>query len=177
MTHKHKRNNGEISQYYTKNHHLAIITRELFQKVQKRRKKDTNVRKRREYLYPSILICAHCRKNYTAIRERYSIFWKCNSAMLNNGMQICNAERISQLMIDLMLTNDVDARFPDSVEFITKLESTQNLDFMECDRSIMKKQITIVEMEIDDTVKVYEELQTETLSAKADRFRKRLKVV
>lgn len=159
LMHKSKRNRGEIPQYYIKNHHPAIITRELFQKAQKRRKKDTNARKRNEYHYSGRLVCAHCGKNYAAIRERYSIFWKCSSAMRNNGMRICNAERISQIMLDLMLINAVDARFPNSSELIAKLESTQDLDFMERDRSIMKKQITIAEMELDDAVKAYEELQ------------------
>ena len=159
LTHKNKRNRGEIPQYYIKNHHPAIITRELFQKAQKRRKKDTNARKRREYRYSGRLVCAHCGKNYAAIRERYSIFWKCGSAMLNNGMRICNTERVSQIMLDLMLINAVDARFPNIGELIAKLESTQDLDFMERDRSIMKKQIAIAEMELDDAVKAYEELQ------------------
>lgn len=159
LTHKNKRNKGEIQQYYIKDHHPAIISREMFQKAQKRRKKDTNARKRREYRYSGRLVCAHCGKNYAAIRERYAIFWKCSSAMLNNGMQICNAERISQIMLDLMLINAVDARFPDNGELIAKLESTQDLDFMERDRSIMKKQIIIAEMELDDAVTAYEELQ------------------
>lgn len=159
LTHKNKRNRGEIPQYYIKDHHPAIISREMFQKVQKRRKKDTNAGKRREYRYAGRLVCAHCGKNYAAIRERYVIFWKCSSAMLNNGMRICNAERISQISLDLMLTNAVDARFPSRSELLAKLEGTQDLDFMERDRSIMKKQIAIAEMELDDAVTAYEELQ------------------
>lgn len=159
LTHKNKRNRGEIPQYYIKDHHPAIISRELYQKAQNRRKKETNARKRREYRYSGRLVCAHCGKNYAAIRERYAIFWKCSSAMLNNGMRICNAERISQSTLDLMFINAVDVRFPSRSELLAKLEGTQDLDFIERDRSIMKKQIAIAEIELDDAVTAYEELQ------------------
>lgn len=158
LTHKNKRNKGEIRQYYIKDHHPAIISRELFHKAQERRKKDIGTRKRHEYRYSSRLICAHCGKNYSAIRERYTIYWKCSLAMLNNGMRICNAVKISQSTLDLMLINAVDARFASHSELLAKLESTQDLDFMERDRSIMKKQIAIAEMELDDAVTAYEEL-------------------
>lgn len=159
LTHKNKRNKGEIPQYYIKNHHPAIISRELFQKAQKRQKGNVEASKRRDYRYSRRLVCGHCGKHYAAIRERTMIFWKCSSAMLNNGMRICNAEKISECTLDLMLINAVDARFPDKSELLVKLESTQDLDFMERDRSIMKKQILIAELELDDTAAVYEELQ------------------
>lgn len=159
LTHKSKRNKGDIPQYYIKDHHPAIISRELFQKAQKRRKKDTSTRKRREYRYSGRLVCAQCGKNYAAMCEGNTIYWKCSSAMLNNGMRICDAEKISQVMLDLMLINAADARFPDSSELLAKLESTQDLDFMERDRSILKKQIMIAEMELDNAVAAYEELQ------------------
>ena len=159
LTHKSKRNKGNIPQYYIMDHHPAIITRELFQKAQLLRRKDTSARKRREYRYSGRLICAHCGKNYAAMRDGRSIYWQCGSTMLHNGMRICDAEKISQIMLDLMLINAVDARFPDSSELIAKLDSTQDLDFMERDRSILKKQIVIAEMELDNAVTDYEELQ------------------
>ncbi|EKC72180.1 Recombinase, partial [human gut metagenome] len=31
---KHKKNNGEVTQYYIKNHHPAIVSREMFQLAQ-----------------------------------------------------------------------------------------------------------------------------------------------
>lgn len=175
LTHKNKRNKGEIPQYYIKNHHPAIISRELFQKAQNRKKCNFGVREKREYRYSSRLVCAHCGKNYAAIREKYMIFWKCSSAMLNNGMRICNAERIPQSTLDLMLINAVDARFPSRSELLAKLESTQNLDFMERDRSIIKKQIVIAEMELDNAVAAYEELQNklEVLQIRQEIFGKK----
>ena len=161
LTHKQKRNNGEVPQFYIQDHHPAIITRELFQKVQSLLRNTHTTHARTEYPYSGRLVCAHCGKNYHRCCSKNNVAWHCSGARLNNGMRICDAEKISQIMLDIMFLNAVKMRFSNANELIARLESTQNLDFVERDRSILKRHLAIIEDELYSAQQTCEELRSQ----------------
>ena len=74
-------------------------------------------------------------------------------------MRLCGAESISQISLDLMFLNAVEIRFPNRHDLLAQLETTQNLDFVERDRSIMRKQLSIIEDELYAAKNASDELQ------------------
>lgn len=159
LTHKVKLNKGEIPQFYIKDHHPAIISRELFQKAQAREKLSRSGSKKKEYPYSGRLVCAHCGKNYHIYRRNSSMLWICSGVKMNNGIRICDAEKISQVMLDILFSDAVKLRFPDRNTLLALLETTQGMDFAERDRGIMRKQIAILADELDSAKAAYEESQ------------------
>ncbi len=159
LTHKAKRNYGEVTQYYIQDHHPAIITRELFQKVQSLMGDTHFTRNRNEYPFSGRLVCAHCGKKYHRHRNDNSVTWRCSGAKLNNGMRICDAEKLSQAAIDMMFLKAVEMRFPNHHDLLAQLETTQNIDFIERDKSIMRKQLCIMEDELDAAKNRLDELR------------------
>ena len=159
LTHKSKRNNGEVPQFYIQGHHPAIITQELFQKVQSLFRNAHYTRERTEYSYTGRLVCAHCGKNYQIYRSNGGVTWQCSGIRRNNGMRICDAEKISQAALDLMFLDAVERRFSHANELLAQLETTPNLDFVERDRSILRRHLAIIEDELDAAQKTREELQ------------------
>ena len=161
LTHRSRRNNGEVTQFYIQGHHPAIITQELFQKVQSLFRKSTHAREQKEYPYTGRLVCAHCGKHYHFIHANGDMTWQCSSARINNGMRLCDAEKISQVNLDLMFLDAVKIRFPKYQKLLAQLEATQDLDFVERDRSILRRHISIIEDEMDASKKICEELQSQ----------------
>lgn len=92
------RNKGERDQYYVQNHHPAIISRELFQEVQAIRKANSarcsTSGIRTIYPFSGLVICGHCGRSYRTKKRSGHPVWYCASTILNNGRNICNAEKI-----------------------------------------------------------------------------------
>ena len=91
---KHKKNNGEVTQYYIKNHHPAIVSREMFQLAQEElarrnskkpvtQKKVKTNRGRFTSKYPlsERLVCGNCGCYYRRvtwdIHGRKQVVWRC----------------------------------------------------------------------------------------------------
>ena len=91
---KHKKNNGEVAQYYIKNHHPAIVSREMFQLAQEEltrrnskkpatQKKAKTNRGRFTSKYPlsERLVCGNCGCYYRRvtwdIHGRKQVVWRC----------------------------------------------------------------------------------------------------
>ena len=92
ITHKSAKNNGEKDKYYIKDHHEAIITREVWDKAQeiasKRSKamtmKGYTSRETSKYAFSSKIKCAFCGTNfcrrhssYSKTNPHYNIYWTC----------------------------------------------------------------------------------------------------
>ena len=75
-------NQGELPQYYVRNSHPAIITRELFAKVQEMLKENrsTFIPKSTEkhVLYDKV-VCGLCHKHYIRKKLRGKYFWQCHT--------------------------------------------------------------------------------------------------
>lgn len=103
---KMKKNNGELPKYLVKNHHEAIITHDLFERVQveiarragKRRVsgKDGQMEQSRysgRYALTELLICGHCGSPYKRVTwtvgGQKRIVWRCSSR-LSYGKKYCS---------------------------------------------------------------------------------------
>lgn len=102
-SHKVVKNEGELEQYYVANHHPAIISRELFQNVQKVRHFNSlrygSNRKKKSYPFSKRLVCTHCGRFYHTRNRKKRPIWFCSSTAQNNGMNICHAEKIYEEQI------------------------------------------------------------------------------
>lgn len=114
-SHKVRKNRGELEQFYIKNHHAAIISRELFREVTSVRKtkamRFANKGSRKTYPFTGRLFCKHCGKVYwTRNRSRRPI-WYCSSTTQDNGKRVCAAERIFEEQIIKMCRKAFVSRF------------------------------------------------------------------
>ncbi|MEE0420589.1 MAG: recombinase family protein [Lachnospiraceae bacterium] len=116
LTHKSRKNKGEKPQYMVRDHHPAIIDRELFESVQIARKINaarcgTRGGERRKRAFSGRLSCPHCGRNYNVRNTgRYPI-WFCPTMALNNGKSICHAEKIYEEQIVRMFRKAFIDRF------------------------------------------------------------------
>ena len=98
LTHKSRKNEGEMPQYLVRDHHPAIISRDQFERVQTIRQGNTERFRNRgqRTLYPlsGRLICAHCGRAYNIRNASQYPIWFCPTSALNNGKAVCHAEKI-----------------------------------------------------------------------------------
>ena len=98
LTHKTRKNEGEMPQYLVRDHHPAIISRDQFERVQKIRQGNAarygNGGKRADRPFSGRLICAHCGRAYNIRNASHYPIWFCPTSALNNGKAVCHAEKI-----------------------------------------------------------------------------------
>lgn len=116
LTHKTKRNKGEVPQYLVRDHHPAIIDRELFDSVQKIKEYNSrrfkNQKKERTlHAFSGRLTCAHCGRNYNVRNAELNPIWFCPTSALNNGKTVCRAEKVYEEQIVRMFRKAFIDRF------------------------------------------------------------------
>ncbi|MDO5425074.1 MAG: recombinase family protein [Eubacteriales bacterium] len=166
LTHSVHRNHGERPQFYVKNHHPAIISRELYQEAQKNSPASGAVGTpgRVRYPFSGRLVCGQCGRFYHTRNRQSHPIWFCPSSVLNNGKKVCQATRVYEEQIILMFRKAVVERFKlaelcepawvqeavlpagaAGCDFVSqmceRLEDHQNSDCMERDCAFLKKQI------------------------------------
>lgn len=98
LTHRSRKNNGEMPQYMVRDHHPAIISREQLERVQRIRQINTvrfrNKGRRTQHPFSGRLICAGCGRAYNVRNVSRHPIWFCPLSELNNGKSLCHAERI-----------------------------------------------------------------------------------
>lgn len=98
LTHKSRKNEGEMPQYLVRDHHPAIISRDQFERVQKIRQGNAarygNGGKRTDRPFSGRLICAQCGRAYNIRNAIHYPIWFCPTSALNNGKAVCHAEKI-----------------------------------------------------------------------------------
>lgn len=120
MTGKKARNVGQRNRYYVRNSHQAIVSGEVFDKVQEEmarrarivRKEDgtveSNSRKYNgKYLLGNLLVCGDCRASYRRRTERGKVVWRC-ATRIEKGKQVCsNSPTLDEDWIQKVLGNTV----------------------------------------------------------------------
>jgi DNA invertase Pin-like site-specific DNA recombinase len=164
LTHQVRKNNGEVEQYLVRDHHPAIVSRELYEEVQKvialnaqcygARGKNRQMR-----IFSGRLICAECGRFYNVRNTRSHPIWFCPSASRNNGKVICHAEKVYEEQIVRMLRVAILERFHLTTANVTdcvmetgdfvkqmysRLENVQRLDYVERDRAFYKRRIAAI---------------------------------
>ena len=121
------RNRGERPRYYVRDHHPAIISRELFLRVQKthpvRRRKDAGSgNTRRRYPYSGRIVCTHCGRFYHTRNRSARPIWYCPTSALGNGQNLCQALPIYEEEVTRILRRAFQRRFSEEGEAARILE-------------------------------------------------------
>ena len=95
-------NSGELNRYAVKNHHQTIISKELFDEVQKIRKQKAERIKsqspKRHYPFQGIIQCGICGRAYTHKTTPHNEIWKC-SLSVTKGKEACNSKQVPHNII------------------------------------------------------------------------------
>jgi site-specific DNA recombinase len=101
MTGKKSKNNGQRNKYYVKDSHPAIVSSEVFDKVQEEMAKRSRVvsnengtvetsgsKYNGKYLLGNLLVCGDCRASYRRRTERGKVVWRC-ATRIEKGKELC----------------------------------------------------------------------------------------
>ena len=182
---KVRRNKGELPQYLIRDHHPAIITRELYQQVQRQKtgKKSSGQKSQPvRYSFSGVLVCSCCGRFYHTRNRKSNPIWFCPTSALHNGRMLCNAERVYEEQLARMLKKALRCRFPyEKDDFVPallqKLEQLQQWDTVERDRIFLKKKIADTQAAAawqNRSEKENTDTCAENSMQEADRFRGRL---
>lgn len=170
LTHKIRKNTGEVTQYLVRDHHPAIISRELFEEVKKLWESGSGINKEMygQHAFSGRLICGCCGRFYHVRNIRKRPIWYCPSTTRNNGKDLCQNGKVYEEHVIRMLKKAIVERFlpaaspqsgtlnigqPErdlslsgaSAVFVkqmqARLENIQNMDFIERDRAFMKRKL------------------------------------
>lgn len=116
LSHQTRINRGEVTQYLVRNHHTAIIDRELYEEASKivRMNADTygkHRKKRQMRAFSGRLLCAECGRYFHVRNTKFHPIWFCPSTTLNNGKIICHSEKVYEKQIVRMFRRAVMERF------------------------------------------------------------------
>lgn len=124
MSNKRRSSEGIRDQYLIENHHPAIISQELFDRVQEERKKNKREAKPQQLRSNSLsrrIHCGNCGQNFRRNRIKPWDYFRCVSAITNKNL--CSSPTIREdLMIEIML-NAFRVRFDvDDPKLIKRLQ-------------------------------------------------------
>lgn len=101
MTGKKSKNMGQRNRYYVKDSHAAIVSAEVFDKVQKEMAKRARIVYKEDgvfesstnkyngkYLLGNLLICGDCGTSYRRRTERGKVVWRC-ATRIEKGKESC----------------------------------------------------------------------------------------
>ncbi len=95
-------NSGELDRYAVKNHHQAIISKELFDEVQRIRKlKAERIKshsKKEQYAFQGMIRCGICGRAYTHKTTPHNEIWKC-SLSVTKGKEACASKQVPHSII------------------------------------------------------------------------------
>lgn len=95
-------NSGELNRYAVKKHHQAIISKELFDEVQKmRQKKSERIQShsdKKHYPFQGMIRCGICGRAYTHKTTPHNEIWKC-SLSVTRGKEACNSKQVPHSII------------------------------------------------------------------------------
>ena len=104
LTKTRKKNEGELPQYYVKDSHPAIITPEVFDRVQREvaRRKEIGKKYSGASIFSSRIICGECGDFYGAkvwdsTNKNRRTVWQCNSKF--KGESICSTRHLTEEQI------------------------------------------------------------------------------
>lgn len=185
-SHKKRVNQGELPQYYVRNHHPAVIDREVFLNVEKVRaaKKKMSGPKEEKKIHPfsGKLVCSQCGRFYWTRNRKSRPVWYCASTAQNNGNSVCHAERIYEKQLVRVCCAAVIERYElfgerwqeddriytvaecgsENSEFIRnlieKMEHIEQADEMEQDCMFLKRQIAKSQTCVWEAERILEEL-------------------
>lgn len=156
-------NNGIVSQYYVKNSHEAIVSREVFYAVQeekqnrKAKKVNENQRYSSKYALTGITYCKHCGDSYRRItwsrNGKKKIVWRCRNRVLHGGNICSNSDSILESDLHELIMQGIERRKQEGLEekLVVKLEREENIFYEE---SLVRRWVERIEVCEQDKIKI-----------------------
>jgi site-specific DNA recombinase len=95
-------NAGELDQYLIKDNHEAIISKDIFDKVQRIRKRRVEKNKpdlnKKHYAFKGMVRCGICGRAYTHKTTTHNEIWKC-SLSVTKGNKVCSSKQVPDAKI------------------------------------------------------------------------------
>ena len=97
LSKRKKPNHGEFDQYFVRDDHEPIVTRELFiqaQKIRSHRLSQIEVRaEKMDYPFSGMIRCGICGRSFTHKNTPYGEIWKCSYSM-KRGREACDSKQV-----------------------------------------------------------------------------------
>ena len=177
LTHKHIKNLGEKEKYYVKNHHIGIITREVWNKAQeiysKRSQtmipngKSHNSKYSLKYAFSSKIECGICGTNYTRrMNEKRKdgtrkIYWACCNKTINvknceNSIFIAE-DNLKEIFIQIY-NSIIDKKYQTKDKLLNAIKETLKEEdntiklekLFEKKENLEKRLSNLIDMKLDD---------------------------
>ena len=118
-------NSGELDQYAVKNNHEAIISKDMFDKVQEIRKhraeKIKPRLKKNPQAFKGMIKCGICGKAYTHKTTPHNEIWKC-SLSVTKGIEACPSKQVPDSKIKKAANTILKTRTFDEIYFKSKVK-------------------------------------------------------
>ena len=125
LTKKRKQNQGEKPQYYVKNDHEPIISREMYKAVQlefeQRREKHYKSFGKQKYAFTGKIVCGNCGKNFRRKVTATRVVWIC-STFNKYGKKECPAKQIPDETLCATVADVLGTPYFDENIFEEKIE-------------------------------------------------------
>jgi hypothetical protein len=139
LTHKRKANKGQAPQYIVNGNHPAIISKEIFDKVQDERERRAltkgNLKGDRhkyssQYPFSGKVFCSHCdniykRRTWNSTNKSKKIVWQCKTYIVD-GKDACNARAVEEAELMNAFVRMFNRIFEHKNEFINTM--TENIE-------------------------------------------------
>ena len=144
LTKKRVKNNGIVPQYYVEDSHEAIISKDLFHRIQEEKARRASLKKSADkrvktdsgkysskYAFTELLICGECGKPYrraswTAYSEK-RIVWRCFNR-LEHGKKYCQkSPTIDEEVLHSAIIDAFNSLIQDKGDFVDTLQSNIQL--------------------------------------------------
>lgn len=117
LDHAAIKNTGQLDRFLIKDHHPAIISRELFYKVQRLRRKQVGCGQR--HTLSHMLICGKCGSYLHSRNADNGRIWYCPTAERSCGINICSGLKISESVVISTIKTAAES-------FIRRFESAEH---------------------------------------------------
>ena len=179
LTKKKVMNNGYVKKYYVRNSHEAIISKELYYKVQeelKRRstKKASDVRKRYSSSYPlsGLIVCGECKNVYHRVtwwnKSGKSYVWRCRERLKNVTNKCKKSPTIKEaIMLELLVElfkSILDTTVSEATAYLMKtkaalknylLPDKLEFDIIDITKAVLNETIDKIVIKDERTAMVY----------------------
>ncbi len=157
LTKKLVKNQGELQQYYVKNHHPAIISEEVFEQAQLRLNEMHDKRNKGVREFSSIVVCGDCGETYGSkvwhSNDKYrKVVYRCNAKYKDRK---CTTPAIDETRLEEIFVEAINQLLVDKDEI---LESLQELIAIKNESLKSPEQIRQAAVDLDAAEKAYREL-------------------
>jgi len=128
LTKRKVMNKGELDQYIVENNHEAIISQEVFEKVQRirneKRKLSVSPYIQKHYSFKGMVRCGICGRAYVRKTTPSKHIWKC-SLSVTKGKEACASKQVPDSQITLASNHILNRTEFDENYFKSKVESIE----------------------------------------------------